>query len=301
MPAYTTITGYNLKDLSGRPLNGRVTFTGPVDGKGNPVSSTTGGNGLILYGTRTFLVSNGVLTGDNSASQKPALVADTSQTNPANVGYTVRFYDAQSKLIPMPGYTCVQPSGISWSLDQYVPLSVLLDLVQLGPMGPQGATGSPGHYGPNVQTATQLGCSADGTDCATLINSFFATATASTPKVLLLDTPGLITVSRLILSPNGNCAIVGMGDSTGFFLRAGTNQSVIGLNAALGDGVNGAAVQVYDPGTRGVSGYTPVAAPPVTAQNVLLSSFRIDGNRGNNPAYFFGIDIVSCKNLRIET
>jgi hypothetical protein len=131
---YTTITAANLKDLSGNPLYGTVTFTGPVNNQGQTVSALAGG-GPVINGTATFLVQNGIITGDNAIPQNPAQVADCLLSSPENIGYTVKFYNVRGICIPMPGYLCVQPSGATWSLDSFEASQGPLTTVTNGPPG----------------------------------------------------------------------------------------------------------------------------------------------------------------------
>ena len=132
--SYSAITANNIKGISGTPLNGWVTFAGPVNGSGAPVSAVANG-GPVMFETKKFLVANGVITGDDSSPQVPAQLVDSTTANPANIGYTVKFYDNVRGLIARTGYVCVQPSGASWSLDTYVPSQPAIATVTAGPDG----------------------------------------------------------------------------------------------------------------------------------------------------------------------
>ena len=178
MAGYTQIIAENIKDLSGKPLNGRVTFMGPVNNGGQPVSALADG-GPVMYGTASFLVAHGAIVGTPIAPTDPtqAVVADTLESNPANIGYAVAFYDAVKGLIARPGYTCVQPSGSTWSLDSFIPSQPALATVTSGPAGADGANGAPG--APGIASLPQLALVRNSTPAAASAPNLFNLATTS--------------------------------------------------------------------------------------------------------------------------
>lgn len=131
---FTTITATSIKDISGRPLNGRVTFTGPVGRSGNTVSAVAYDGGPITFSKSNFLVEDGQITTDSFGATSK--VVDTANTNPEHIGYTVEFFDTKLGKLDMPGYLCVQPTGSTWSLDTYVANQPNIGLILSGPAGP---------------------------------------------------------------------------------------------------------------------------------------------------------------------
>jgi hypothetical protein len=122
MPAptgFTYITAAKIQDSSGRLLaSGRVSFF-PVNSAGRGLSALAGGGGMMTQTAVTFLVVNGVIGTDLYGGV--AQLADTTLTNPVNIGYRVTVTDATGYEIQGPGYELVQPSGASRSLDNPVP------------------------------------------------------------------------------------------------------------------------------------------------------------------------------------
>jgi Concanavalin A-like lectin/glucanases superfamily len=126
---FTTVSASRFQDATGTVIaNGTMYFT-PVDNRGNPISFLAGGAG----GT----VSSRPVQANVLAGVFSVVLADTTLTSPVNVGYSVSCIDNNSgnELIG-PGYSCVQPSGSTWSFDTYTPNLASQITVQLGPAGP---------------------------------------------------------------------------------------------------------------------------------------------------------------------
>ncbi len=145
------------------------------------------------------------------------------------------------------------------------------------------------------------GSATDNTD---ILNDFLARGTANHPVVLEIDGPSLIR--GLHLPTLGHASIVGLGWDTGFYVKSGSNAD------AIHNGGPAAAIPT-DPYTAGQR------LPPAASRgsNVILSSFRINGNRGDGTtgnsnsgkpqgnfaggAYFlFGINLMNLDNIQIE-
>ena len=131
---FTLITGSKFQSASGVPLaNGRVVCT-PVNNSGQTVSSIAGPGGMILVSPVTFLIVDGAITTDTLGNA--AQLADCLLNNPSKMGYNVEVIDASTNAhVQGPGYTCVQPTGSTWSFDNYVPIQPALVTVQSGPSG----------------------------------------------------------------------------------------------------------------------------------------------------------------------
>lgn len=133
MTGFTTITAAKIQDAAGNLLgSGRISFF-PVTNSGAPVSFTAGG-GTVISKPVSFIVTNGAIAG--AVGGGLVQVADTTLTNPVNVGYRVTIQDATGAEVQGPGYNCVQPSGATWSLDTYVPSQPALGAIQVGPVRP---------------------------------------------------------------------------------------------------------------------------------------------------------------------
>jgi hypothetical protein len=143
------------------------------------------------------------------------------------------------------------------------------------------------------------GTGAAATDDGPTIRAFLANATANNPLKLIID--GGALVSGLFLPAGGHCAIEGLGWDTGFYQKSGTN------NDCIHNGVPTANLP-SDPG------YTlPV---PARGSNVVLRNFKINGNAGDgtngnsttgdtrgsgtNDVWYYGINLMSLNNIRIE-
>ncbi len=157
--------------------------------------------------------------------------------------------------------------------------------------------------------ASEIGCALDcdlrsgrnkhtggaATDDGPRINAAMAAASANNPITLIID--GSALISGLFLPAGGYWSIAGLGCGTGFFIKAGTN------NDGIHNGPANAAIP-FDPGPP---------APPRGA-NVSLSNFTLNGNqgngrrgdstsgtpRGNEVAWFCGINLMNLENIAIE-
>ena len=157
--------------------------------------------------------------------------------------------------------------------------------------------------------ASQTGCALDcdlrngrnkntggaATDDGPRINAAMAGASASNPITLIID--GSALISGLFLPAGGHWSIAGLGCGTGFFVKSGTN------NDGIHNGPANAAIP-FDPG------------PPVPPRgtNVSLSNFTLNGNqgnghmeirrvgvpRGNDGAWFCGINLMNLDNITLE-
>ena len=272
---FTSLSASNIQDALGNKLATGTLEVLPTDTNDHPLAGSC--NGVLLTTAASVSITNGALPPNTQ-------IPISASCNPENLCFRLTVKNANgSTLMTIP---LVQPTGAGLDLDTLsIPSNPPLRLIQKGDQGIPGPTGSPGNFGPVVKTCYQLGCAMDGvTDDQAIINAFLAGASSASPRVLLVD--GWMAVSKVVLSPNGYTSIIGMGDTTGFHLLTGAYSDVIAL------GYN----TTTDPGAP---------APAVTAQDVLLANFRIDGNRagqhGNwNGTWTFGINITSCNNVRIQ-
>jgi hypothetical protein len=115
---YTTVTASHIQDAAGNLLSaGQVSFL-PVDANGKLVAFQVGGGGQVLQRAVVCPVASGVITGT-------CKVADTSLTTPANVCYKLTIKDTHTsqQVAGGAGYSCVQPTGATFNLDNYTPSS----------------------------------------------------------------------------------------------------------------------------------------------------------------------------------
>ncbi len=158
----------------------------------------------------------------------------------------------------------------------------------------------------NSKKASELGCAldvdldtgrgihaGDPTDDTAKLQAYLSTATATNPITLVMDGAALIT--GLQLSAAGYTTIVGDGDTTGFYVKTGSNN----------DGIhNRPAGYVNDPGPP---------APARIAQQVTLKAFRLNGNRGDGHTgnsvsgdphggsqWLFGINLMDMEQVVID-
>jgi hypothetical protein len=118
---YTTVTGSQLHDATGTLVTNSTIRFQPVNSQGVPLSFRAGGAGGQ---TIAYPVSTTVTAGSFSI-----VLADTTLTAPANPCYSVSLIsNLTGRAIPFPGYTCIQPSGSTWSFDAYIPSSIALPL-----------------------------------------------------------------------------------------------------------------------------------------------------------------------------
>jgi hypothetical protein len=162
--------------------------------------------------------------------------------------------------------------------------------------------------------ASEIGCALDcdlstghnkytggaATDDAPLINDAMAGATESNPITLIIDGGALI--SGLFLPAGGYWSIAGQGCSTGFFIKAGTNN----------DGIHNGGPTANLPSDPGIA--TPGIAVPARGSSVSLSNFVLNGNRGSGrngdstsglaqgspSAWYFGINLMNLNNITLE-
>jgi hypothetical protein len=115
----TTVAAHFLQDASGVLIANATIYFKPVDNKGDPISFRGGppdSAGQVSRNSVQAAVINGVFS---------VVLADTTLTTPANIGYSVSCIDNVSgKELLGPGYGCIQPSGPTWSFDGYVPNTV---------------------------------------------------------------------------------------------------------------------------------------------------------------------------------
>src|SRR5579883_3202337 len=145
-----TVTASNITDSTGTPINGTIYFQ-PSSSSGGPISYRLVGKGQVTAQTVSAPVVNGSFT---------LQIADTTQTQPANVCYRVWATDNLHRVVigspqasTNSGYNCVQVSP-AWcvngtcSFDAYPPNLPAQAIVQTGPQGPQGPPGPTGATGP---------------------------------------------------------------------------------------------------------------------------------------------------------
>jgi lysophospholipase L1-like esterase len=124
---FTQVSASALKDANGVLVSNATISFHPVNNSGVPISFKAGGGGQVMSIPVTAQVTNGVFT---------IQLADSTMTSPVNVGYAVSVIDNVSgKSLLGAGYSCVQPSGTTWSFDTFVPNLPSLALVQTGPQG----------------------------------------------------------------------------------------------------------------------------------------------------------------------
>lgn len=103
----TTITASNIADIAGAPVTGNFCL--------RPAQQfVRGGGGNVMPIWHCWLIAGGVL-------QSGVVVADTSLTNPANVCYQVVIQN--SVPVQLASYACMQPSGTTYSFDNFVQAS----------------------------------------------------------------------------------------------------------------------------------------------------------------------------------
>jgi hypothetical protein len=315
MTGFTRIIASKIQDIKGQPLaDGRAVFK-LTDSNGRPTTARLGGpgGGLLISQPAVFNVGNGQLLNPSDPSL-PCYLPDVSQTNPQYVGFEVSIYRSSllaAATLVFSGF--IQPAGDIWSLDEYVPVGTSQQ-VTFGPAPtlsigsiasvPEGTAASasftsiglgayalnlnvprvPASYkASNVAVTSLLGCLGGAANAAhddALVNSFLASATASTPALLVVDQ--WLTTGGIVLPPTGHVNVEGVGNETGFYLKDNANTDVIACGP----------VSPYDPGG---------AAPPRIGLNIRIANLRIEGNRANNLAgYTFGINLVNCLGVEID-
>jgi len=124
----TTITATNLCDAAGVKIAAATAYFTPCKPDGSPLPGFKVGGGGQAAGTTKAVsaaVTNGVLA---SVS-----LHDSTLTSPANVAYRFSVKDAGGHTLI--GDYVIQPSGATFSLDNYIPILVPLPLIQIGPQG----------------------------------------------------------------------------------------------------------------------------------------------------------------------
>jgi Right handed beta helix region len=157
----------------------------------------------------------------------------------------------------------------------------------------------------NVKTASQLGCTIDGSlDCTAPLNAFLATASAANPIKLILD--GMFLTTGLVISPNGYTTIEGIGAGSGIFVLNGSNQDGIRIGA-------------YTAATGQSEGAYNIAAPARTAKHITLRDFTVNANSAQNgtgpgqglaaadtpvagaPVHtIFGVILANCSDVTVD-
>jgi len=96
--------------------------------------------GLMIPRAVVCLIANGAIT--TAQSGGACTLVDTAATSPTHFCYATTIYDSIS-MGKVPAIPCLQPTGSTWSLDSYVPVSPT-ELVAPGLIGPQGERGPAG-------------------------------------------------------------------------------------------------------------------------------------------------------------
>lgn len=113
----TTIIANDIAAFSGGPVTGTFCVT-PVTQSGQPINIVTpSGQQLSSRIPLCFPITAGVLSG--------AVVPDTSQTQPQNACLKATIFNSSGLQVGN-SYPCIQPSGSTWSFDNYVPTSLSL-------------------------------------------------------------------------------------------------------------------------------------------------------------------------------
>jgi hypothetical protein len=125
---FTSILANHIQDASGNPLaSGQLCVQG-VALNGQPIPFQAGGGGIVHTMPVCTAITNGAIGGFQ--------VADSSQTFPLNVAYSLTITDNTSGQSVTLGPT--QITGSAWSFDAFQPSTPALALVQTGPQGPPG-------------------------------------------------------------------------------------------------------------------------------------------------------------------
>ena len=126
----TQITATNTTDAGGSLLaQGEYTFT-PTDGHGNLQAFRFPGGGQGATTGVVCLVVDGAIT--TTSTGKACQLANTGLTNPQNLCYQMAITDSNnSGALVRPIDNCVQPSGSTYSLDQFIPNNTTLPIQTL--------------------------------------------------------------------------------------------------------------------------------------------------------------------------
>ena len=147
---FTNIFASHLRDAAGTPITNATAVFSP-----NLSFRTGGAQGQVALMPVSAAVTNGSLS---------TVLADTSISNPANVSYKLVITDnLTGDVLLGKGYEHLQPSGSSWSLDDYIiPINGPLAVIVAGPQGTQGAQGVQGKDGIKGDAGTTTLDSANG-------------------------------------------------------------------------------------------------------------------------------------------
>jgi hypothetical protein len=201
-PGFMSVSSTHLTDFSGSPVSNATIFWAPVDGAGKPLAARigTGGQGI------TVPVSANIATGAFTIQ-----VADTYETNPQNVCYSVTAIDNTDGQTLLQ-YPCVQPasSGQAWctagsggaggtcNFDSYIPATPAGAIVAVGPTGPTGATG------PNCNVSSPPGyCNLTNVNAVSFDGILYASQFAGS------DWAGKIATAIAALPAGGGTILVG--------------------------------------------------------------------------------------------
>lgn len=124
----TTVSSEAITDATGTLLESGIAYFQPCSSAGVATSFRVNGSGQALMLPVAVPVVDGAFS---------VVLADTTLTNPINIGYIVTILDATGRSVLGPGYF-IQPHGGTWSFDTFVPnLAPSVAVTQ----GPVGATG----------------------------------------------------------------------------------------------------------------------------------------------------------------
>ena len=96
---------------------GTISFQA-TDNNGQSIAYQVGGTGQQVNWPLVCAITTGAITGACN-------VADTTQTNPMDICYSITVKNSQGTIVlggsPNSGYQCAQPSGTTWNFDVFVP------------------------------------------------------------------------------------------------------------------------------------------------------------------------------------
>ncbi len=150
----TTITAANTKGSDNNKIGaGTITFRA-TDLLGNPFFGHQGG--LVIPKAVVCLLVNGAITGSQAGGS--CSLVDTAATAPAHFCYVATIYDSVGRWTAPPT-PCMQPTGSTWSLDSFVPITptAIVNTGVAGPPGPAGPGGVDGIPEVDALAGTDLG------------------------------------------------------------------------------------------------------------------------------------------------
>jgi len=185
---YTQVSATSLVDSSGVLVANATIGFYPVNNASVPLSFKVGSGGQAMSVPVTAQVTNGAFT---------IQLADTTLTNPVNVGYAVSVIDnVTGKSLLGGGYGCVQPSGATWNFDAYIPNQAPQIPVTAGPKGDRGDDGT--ITSPVVTPVTfNAGLTVAGGTVTDRIQTGSATAPANTDTYMKINKSNLLSNSAL--------------------------------------------------------------------------------------------------------